>query len=37
MKAVGFTQYLPIEETNSFLDVELDKPTPEDHEVPLVS
>ncbi len=28
MKAVGFTHYLPIEDPNSFLDVELPKPQP---------
>ena len=28
MKAVGLTHYLPIEDPNSFLDVELKKPTP---------
>ncbi len=28
MKAVGFTHYLPIEETGSFLDLEIDKPVP---------
>ena len=33
MKAVGFTNYLPIEDTNSFLDVEIDKPTPEGHDI----
>ncbi|NET00796.1 MAG: zinc-binding alcohol dehydrogenase family protein [Sphaerospermopsis sp. SIO1G2] len=27
MKAVGFTQYLPIENTNSLLDIEIPKPT----------
>jgi zinc-binding alcohol dehydrogenase family protein len=33
MKAVGFTNYLPIEDANSFLDVEFDKPTPEGHDI----
>ena len=28
MKAVGFTHYLPISDSNSFLDLELAKPTP---------
>jgi len=28
MKAVGFTHYLPIENPDSFLDIELEKPTP---------
>lgn len=28
MKAVGFTHYLPISDSNSFLDLELEKPTP---------
>lgn len=29
MKAVGFTHYLPVEDANAFLDLEMDKPTPE--------
>lgn len=33
MKAVGFTRYLPIKNTNSFLDVEIDKPTPAGHDI----
>lgn len=33
MKAVGFTHYLPIKDANSFLDVEIDKPTPTGHDI----
>ncbi|MFN3228072.1 zinc-binding alcohol dehydrogenase family protein [Rhodobacteraceae bacterium CCMM004] len=33
MKAVGFTQYLPVEDANAFLDVEIDKPTPTGHDI----
>jgi len=33
MKAVGFTHYLPIEDPNSFLDLELDAPTPFDDDI----
>lgn len=33
MKAVGFTHYLPIENPDSFLDVELEKPTPEGRDI----
>lgn len=28
MKAVGFTHYLPVENTNAFLDLNIEKPTP---------
>jgi zinc-binding alcohol dehydrogenase family protein len=28
MKAVGFTHYLPVEDTNAFLDLEIETPTP---------
>jgi len=33
MKAVGFTQYLPISNPESFLDVELPTPTPTGHDL----
>lgn len=33
MKAVGFTHYLPIDDSNSFLDIELEKPNPEGHDI----
>lgn len=33
MKAVGFTHYLPIEDPNSFLDLELDIPAPKGHDI----
>ena len=33
MKAVALTHYLPIENPNSFLDVELPKPTPQGHDI----
>jgi zinc-binding alcohol dehydrogenase family protein len=33
MKAVGFTQYLPVEDTNAFLDLEIDKPAPKGHDI----
>lgn len=33
MKAVALTHYLPIEDPNSFLDVELDRPVPEGRDV----
>jgi zinc-binding alcohol dehydrogenase family protein len=33
MKAVGFTEYLPIENEQSFLDVELDKPAPNGRDI----
>ncbi|MFN3226686.1 MAG: zinc-binding alcohol dehydrogenase family protein [Hyphomicrobiales bacterium] len=33
MKAVALTHYLPIEDPNVFLDVELDKPTPAGHDI----
>lgn len=33
MKAVGFTHYLSIENADAFLDVVLDKPTPEGHDI----
>lgn len=33
MKAVALTHYLPIENPNSFLDVDLPKPTPEGHDI----
>jgi len=33
VKAVGFTHYLPIEDANSFLDVELEKPKPEGRDI----
>ncbi|WP_210464322.1 zinc-binding alcohol dehydrogenase family protein [Rufibacter roseolus] len=33
MKAVGFITSLPISDPNSFIDVEIDKPTPSGHEL----
>lgn len=33
MKAVGFTHYLPVENPDCFIDVELDKPTPAGHDI----
>lgn len=33
MKTVALTHYLPIEDPNSFLDVELEKPTPEGRDI----
>ena len=33
MKAVAFKQYLPIDNSEAFLDVELPKPTPTGHDV----
>mgnify|MGYP006073515103 FL=1 len=33
MKAVALTHYLPVENSNAFLDVELDKPTPTGHDI----
>ncbi len=33
MKAVGFNTSLPITDTNSFLDVDIEKPTPAGHEL----
>ena len=33
MKAVALTQYLPIENPESFLDVDLEKPAPEGHDL----
>ncbi len=33
MKAVALTHYLPIEDSNSFFDVELAKPTPSGHDI----
>ncbi|MGP4844157.1 zinc-binding alcohol dehydrogenase family protein [Marinobacter sp. 1Y8] len=33
MKAVGLTRYLPISDPNSLTDMELDKPTPEGHDI----
>ena len=33
MKAVALTQYLPVEKPDSFLDVDLPKPTPTGHDV----
>lgn len=33
MKAVGFTHYLPIEDENSFLDIELETPVPKGHDI----
>ncbi|WP_375699996.1 zinc-binding alcohol dehydrogenase family protein [Pseudophaeobacter sp. TrK17] len=33
MKAVGFTHYLPVEDTNAFLDLEVDKPAPKGHDI----
>lgn len=33
MKAVGFTRYLPIEDANALLDLEVEKPKPEGHDL----
>ena len=33
MKTVAFKNYLPIEDPNSFLDVEQDTPTPAGHDI----
>ncbi len=33
MKAIGFTEYLPIDNEQSFLDFTLDKPSPEGHDI----
>ena len=33
MKAVGFNTYLPIEDPNSFLDLDIEKPTPEGRDI----
>ncbi len=33
MKAVALTHYLPVEDPNAFLDVELDKPMPTGHDI----
>ncbi len=33
MKAVGFTHYLPIQDTNAFLDLEIEKPTPQGRDI----
>ncbi len=33
MKAVGFTHYLPVEDGNAFLDLEIEKPTPEGRDI----
>lgn len=33
MKAVGFTHYLPVEDTNAFLDLEIDKPAPKGRDI----
>src|ERR1700744_6441639 len=33
MKAVALTRYLPISDSNSLTDVELDKPTPTGHDL----
>lgn len=33
MKAVALTHYLPIEDPNAFLDVDLDMPTPTGHDI----
>lgn len=33
MKAVGLTHYLPIDNPDSFIDVELEKPTPAGHDI----
>jgi len=33
MKAVGFTRYLPVEDTNAFLDLDIEKPTPTGHDI----
>ena len=33
MRAVGLTKYLPIDDPESLLDLELDKPTPQNHDL----
>ncbi|RLJ40974.1 zinc-binding alcohol dehydrogenase family protein [Litoreibacter meonggei] len=33
MKAVGFTHYLPVEDANAFLDLEIDTPKPEGRDI----
>lgn len=33
MKAVGFTHYLPVEDTKAFLDLEVNKPAPKGHDI----
>lgn len=33
MKAVGFTHYLPIEDTNAFLDLDIETPTPQGRDI----
>jgi zinc-binding alcohol dehydrogenase family protein len=33
MKAVGFTHYLPVKDTNAFLDLEMAAPKPEGHDI----
>ncbi len=33
MKAVALTQYLPIENPNAFLDVTLETPSPQGHDI----
>ncbi len=33
MKAVGFTHYLPVEDANAFLDLEIDKPEPKRRDI----
>ncbi len=33
MKAVGFTHYLPIQDTNAFLDLEIETPTPQGRDI----
>lgn len=33
MKAVGFTHYLPIQDTNAFLDLEIEMPTPQGRDI----
>ena len=33
MKAVGFTHYLPIEDTNAFLDLEIETPKPQGRDI----
>jgi zinc-binding alcohol dehydrogenase family protein len=33
MKAVGFTHYLPVEDTNSYLDLNIEKPTAKGHDI----
>lgn len=36
MKAVGFTHYLPVEDTNAFLDLGIEKPTPTGRDILVV-